>query len=84
MFTVASSSTYARRSPVRCHPRGGGDGGVVCLETAALARGGVGAVVVDQHYLVLVVRIVVVGNAFEYVIDVLFAVIGANDDGNHC
>ena len=61
-----------------------GDVGVVGLETAALALGGVGAVVVDKDYLVLVVRIVVVGNAFEYVIDVLFAVIGANNDGKHC
>ena len=61
-----------------------GDVGVVGVETAALALGGVGAVVVDKDYLVLVVRIIVVGNAFEYVIDLLFAVIGADDDGNHC
>ena len=54
-----------------------GDVGVVGLEALAFGLGVVGAVVVDQHNLIVAVRIVVVGNALQHIVDIFVAVVCA-------
>lgn len=58
------------------------DVGKIRVETVAFGCRTVGAVVVYQHNLVLLVRECIVGQAFQYVVNVLVAVVGADDDGD--
>ena len=60
-----------------------GDVGVVGTEPTTLGSGVVGAVVVDQHYLVLVVWEGVHRYAAEHVVDVFLPIVCAEDDGEH-
>ena len=51
------------------------DVGIVGLKPTALILGAVGAVIVHQHNFVLVVGIVVFGNALQNVVYVLVAIV---------